>query len=328
MELREFGPDDTSSVEAFVELGNACRAVDAPWMHPDTPYRRRMDLIHGWDGEPGRHFLAYDGATPVGGVVVYYSNYDNLDLAWLDLFVQPRLRRRGLGTAALDAAYEVCRSMDRDLLGLDGWESDQTRGFAKAAGFDQKSQSINRRQHLAEVPADGVAQLMAAADEMAGDYELLRFAGRTPDELMDDLARLTDAINDAPLDDLEIEDEVFSPDRIRAYETAQIESGYRFRRVVARHRRTGELAGHTVVTVDTQRPEIGDQHDTAVAREHRGHRLGVLLKADMVRWLAEDEPQLATIDTWNAESNDHMIGVNELLCYRIMGRALEFQRRI
>jgi hypothetical protein len=48
----------------------------------------------------------------------------------------------------------------------------------------------------------------------------------------------------------------------------------------------------------------------------------------MVRWLAEEEPQLETIDTWNAESNDHMIFVNELLGYRIMGRALEFQRRI
>ena len=328
MELREFGPDDSSSVEAFVEIGNACRAVDAPWLHPDTPYRRRMEMIHGWDGEPGRHFLACDAGAPVGSVVVHYSDYDNLDLAWLEVRVDPRHRRRGLGTAALEAAYEVCRSMDRSLLGIDGWESDQTRGFAKATGFEQKSQSINRRQHLAEVPAEGVARLMAAAEERAGDYELLRFAGRTPDELMDELARITDAINDAPLDDLEIEDEVYPPDRIRAYETAQIESGFRFRRVVARHRGTGELAGHTVVTVDTELPAIGDQHDTAVAREHRGHRLGVLLKADMVRWLAEDEPQLATIDTWNAESNDHMIGVNELLGYRIMGRALEFQRRI
>jgi hypothetical protein len=83
-----------------------------------------------------------------------------------------------------------------------------------------------------------------------------------------------------------------------------------------------------VVTVDTERPEIGDQHDTAVVQSHRGHRLGVLVKADMVRWLAEEEPQLATIDTWNAESNDHMIFVNEVLGYRIMGRQLEFQRRI
>ena len=47
----------------------------------------------------------------------------------------------------------------------------------------------------------------------------------------------------------------------------------------------------------------------------------------MMRWLAEAEPQLETLDTWNAESNDHMIGVNERLGYRVMGRELQFQRR-
>ena len=47
----------------------------------------------------------------------------------------------------------------------------------------------------------------------------------------------------------------------------------------------------------------------------------------MLRWLAEIEPQLETLDTWNAESNDHMIGVNERLGYRVMGRELQFQRR-
>ena len=63
-------------------------------------------------------------------------------------------------------------------------------------------------------------------------------------------------------------------------------------------------------------------------KAHRGHRLGLLLKSDMNLWLRETQPQLETIDTWNAESNDHMIGVNELLGYRIMGRALEFQKTI
>ena len=72
----------------------------------------------------------------------------------------------------------------------------------------------------------------------------------------------------------------------------------------------------------------GHQHDTSVVRAHRGHRLGLLLKADMMRWLAEVEPQLQTIDTLNAESNDHMIGVNERLGYRVMGRGLQFLRRI
>ena len=33
----------------------------------------------------------------------------------------------------------------------------------------------------------------------------------------------------------------------------------------------------------------------------------------MVRWLAEAQPQVETVDTWNAESNDHMIEVNAAL---------------
>ena len=45
----------------------------------------------------------------------------------------------------------------------------------------------------------------------------------------------------------------------------------------------------------------------------------------MMRWLGEVEPQLETVDTFNAESNDHMVGVNERLGYRVMGRELQFQ---
>jgi hypothetical protein len=48
----------------------------------------------------------------------------------------------------------------------------------------------------------------------------------------------------------------------------------------------------------------------------------------MVRWLAEAEPQLASIDTWNARSNDHMIAVNERLGYRVMGEGVAFQRHL
>ena len=48
----------------------------------------------------------------------------------------------------------------------------------------------------------------------------------------------------------------------------------------------------------------------------------------MLLWLAEVEPQVDTVDTWNAESNDHMIAVNEALAYRVMGRALQYQKSV
>ena len=48
-----------------------------------------------------------------------------------------------------------------------------------------------------------------------------------------------------------------------------------------------------------------------MSRAHRGHRLGLLLKIDMMRWLAEAEPQLEVMETWNNADNRFMISVNE-----------------
>ena len=47
-------------------------------------------------------------------------------------------------------------------------------------------------------------------------------------------------------------------------------------------------------------------------------------QAALRAWLADVEPQLETVDTWNAESNDHMIAVNEVLGYRWMGREHQY----
>ena len=328
VELREFGPDDATAVRAFVDLENAVSATDSPWRHPATPYRLEMRMRHGWDGEVGRYFLGCADGVPVGDVVVHTSEYDNLDLAWCDLSVHPEHRRRGHGTALLESAYDIARSMGRTVFGVDAWDSESTTGFAAATGLPKKSQAVNRRQPLKELPPGLAQAVVDEALERAGDYELVRIRGLSPDDLLEQLAEVSAAINDAPLDDLELEDEAYPPERIRAYERAQEASGIRLHRLIARHRATGELGGHTVVAVDTERPWLGEQHDTAVAREHRGHRLGALLKADMMLWLADAEPQLETIDTWNTESNDHMIAINERLGYRAIGRGLQFQRRL
>jgi GNAT superfamily N-acetyltransferase len=325
VDLQRVSADDLSAVGTLTDIVNA--SLEA-WEHPETRHRTAMSLRHGWDGEPGEHYLACAEGAPIGRVAVLTSSYDNLDFAWIWLSVLPGLRRRGLGTAALHAAYDVCLARGRTLVGFAGWDGPPIEGFAAAHGFERKSRAACRRLHLAELEDSFVDAIRGDAGSRASDYEVQRIAGPTPGELLPALSALTEVINDAPLDDLELEDEVFPVDRIRAYETAQLASGYRLRRLLARHRRSGELAGHTVVTVDAERPGIGHQHDTAVARDHRGHRLGLLLKAEMLRWLRDEEPELATIDTFNAESNAAMVGVNDVLGYRVLGREVQFQRRL
>jgi RimJ/RimL family protein N-acetyltransferase len=325
MDLVEFAPDDAAHLRAFVDLTRAVDAADCPWEPEPTLHRQAMFMRHSWDGEPGRWFVAYDGGEPVATAAIHTSSYDNLEMAWLALRVAPKHRRRGHGTAILGRLESLAVDMGRTLFHVGDWDSEAILGFAAAAGYHRKSAEIRRLQIVAEAPDP--APVRDEAQRHAADYDLVRIEGYAPDDLLPGLVELTETINDAPLDDLDYEDEVYSEERVHAYEHAQIESGFRLRRIVARHRPTGDLAGHTVVVVDGERPTLAEQHDTSVVRAHRGHRLGLLLKAEMLLWLAEAEPQLERIYTWNAESNGHMIAVNDRLGYRPMGRSLEFQRR-
>ncbi|HWD82179.1 MAG TPA: GNAT family N-acetyltransferase, partial [Kribbella sp.] len=159
-------------------------------------------------------------------------------------------------------------------------------------------------------------------------YELVKLTGALPDDMLEGMVAVVESINDAPKDDLDQEDDVFTPERLRAYEEAQLKSDRTVYRVIARAKDTGELAGHTVVAVERERPHLGEQHDTAVSRDHRGHRLGALLKSAMLLWLREQEPALTQIDTWNAESNNHMISINEALNYHIVARFLDYQKTL
>jgi GNAT superfamily N-acetyltransferase len=328
MEIEELTASDAAVIAECVEVQNAAEQVDSPWVHPTTVTMFAGIIRHGWDGEAPRCFVARHDGRVVGYASYWTSEWDNTDLAWVDVTVRPESRRTGVGSALLHHLSELARSEGRTKIGGDGWDAPSTYAFAAARGFEKKSQAINRRQFLAEVEPGIVEKLYDEAAGIATGYELMRIAGPTPDELMEQVAVMTAAINDAPLDDLDIEDEVFPPERIRGYERACLARGLRLYRLVARNRDSGELAGQTIVAVEEQRPTIGHQHDTSVVREHRGHRLGLLLKAGMLLWLADAEPQLETVDTWNAESNDHMISVNEALGYRILGRGLQFQRRL
>ena len=85
-------------------------------------------------------------------------------------------------------------------------------------------------------------------------------------------------------------------------------------RVMARHRGTGEWAGQSMLAFNEFSPAAAFQEDTSVVRAHRGHRLGLLMKAAMLALDQRRAPRAgAAIDTWNDATNHHMIAINERL---------------
>ena len=132
------------------------------------------------------------------------------------------------------------------------------------------------------------------------------------------MAALNRAGNDAPHDEGQ-EELLWDAARVRATDQRAQLYGMLAYTVMACDDATGEAAGLTLVEVGPERPDWGFQALTAVAREHRGHSLGLRLKLAMLDLLARQEPQVKHILTGHAETNAHMIGINEMLGYRVVG---------
>jgi GNAT superfamily N-acetyltransferase len=328
VKITKLSPDDEVGCAEAVAVDSAGWKVDCPEIVQHTPRTFANMLRYGWDLEPPQAYLVRDGSTAVGVLVISVPEYDNTNQTWIDIKVHPDHRGRGVGSALVEYAEQVTRDLGRTMIGLGGIDLPKADAFARRHGFVQKAVEVNRCQDLAGLDWELVQRMYDKSLAAASAYELLQLTGPLPDDLLEGMVAVTDSINDAPKDDLEVEDDVFSPERLRAYEEAQAKSDRTTYRVIARHKDTGELAGHTVIAVERERPYLGEQHDTAVARDHRGHRLGALLKSAMLLRLRTEEPELTRIDTWNAESNDHMIGINEALNYRIVARLLNYQKTL
>ncbi len=328
MDLQRLDPRDDHAVTAAMALDDAARAVDTPW-EPPSPRRAYVaHLKHGWDGEPAEKWLLWEGDRAIGHLGLRFSRRENLHRAGFGILVHPNERRKGHGTRLFAEALERVGKAGRRLVGTDTLADPGHAAFAERMGFRKGIVEVQRRQDLSAVDHARVEQLRQVARAAAEDYTLIRVAGAVPDELLDAVAELTGAINDAPKGDLEVDDEHFDGERIRAFEAARAAEGQRMYRLIARRGTDGPLAGHTIVGVMPELVEWAGQLDTAVLRAHRGHRLGLLLKAEMMAWLAEAEPTVRWVDTWNAESNSHMIGVNEALGYQIVARYFGWEREV
>jgi GNAT superfamily N-acetyltransferase len=331
VDLTWLDPDDLDEglLDGAVAVLESARQTDCPHELSRTVPSYTADLQHGWDGEPPTAAVTRDGSGRVVGVLeVSLPEWDNRHLGFVEVTVDPLVRRQGIGRRLFDAGAERVRDAQRSLVVTECFDTPHSLAFAKSLGLDRAIESVKRTQDLAALDAGRLDRELTAAEQAASAYELVRLPGGVPDDLLAAVVELVAAINDAPTDDLDVEDEVFSPERIRAFEAAQAAHHRRMYQLVARHRETGDLAGHTVVGVETDRPWHGSQFDTSVLRAHRGHRLGLLLKIGMLRWLAEAEPQLRLVETWNAASNDHMIAVNEILGYQVVATATAFQRHL
>jgi GNAT superfamily N-acetyltransferase len=267
-------------------------------------------------------FVASDGTSDVATAIVWLPLLDNVENASVFLTVDPDHRRRGIGATFVRHVLDFVRGEGRSRViffgsaSLDGETPGAT--LAEQLGAKLALLAVRRQLDLTAVDDTKLDQLMAEeVGTHADGYELVTWIDRLPDHLVDDGARLMGRMTtDAPMGDLEWEPEHWDAARYREKEAQALARGRRRVAAGAVDPTTGQLVAYTDIGVSVLGPLVAYQWDTIVDPDHRGHRLGMFIKIANLRELRRVSPTSASIQTWNAESNEHMVRVNDALGFR------------
>lgn len=336
---------DAADFLAAVEVGRKVRMQT--WGSDDlayTPLEKLLELADPYERQV--ILVAKAGDQIIGTVDIALPLTDNLDMAEFTLDILPEFQRQGVGRKLLLAAEHLARSEGRTLILVDTNHPGASLHEFDAAqlvpgsgqGFvplDSREVEFARRtgytlQHIEQfsacaLPLDSklVADLQAEADEANnGRYRLHHWTDRCPDEWLEAVAVLENQAGadvDPSLETHVEQDMVFDGGILREAEEVTIAQGRRTVVTAVEHLATGALVGLTTISVLAHRPDVVFQDDTLVLQEHRGNKLGLLIKVANMERLTEQFPDARVIYTWNAPENRYLLTVNQQLGFTTAG---------
>lgn len=332
MQIIEVDPHDEAALEAYWQTEQRAIRHDRP-----DAVLRTLDALRSSTRTPGPFyrrtlFAAVDAGATVGVADLGLWLQANEHLAGLEVSVLPQWRRRGVGTALHDEADRRRRAAGRttvcgELYVGPGAELATSPAGAFAAGLGYGS--VHREDHLVlDLPVDPghVERLARSSAGHASTYDVVTWGDRCPDEHVEAFCALNTQMSaDVPSGDLDVETVVWDEERLR---TSEERTAASYDRVVAaaRRREDGSLVGYTLVYLP-HGEDYALQDDTLVMPEHRGRRLGTLLKLATLDVISRDHAERRTLHTWTDPENLAMHRTNTGFGYRVVERMHEMQRR-
>jgi mycothiol synthase len=294
MQVRELDVASAGDEEllALHALEEACRPPGEPARSPELS----LAYYRHWPaGSVRRRWLAEDGGRLAGSAVLVIHAPS---FVFVELFVHPEERRRRIGSALLESVREAAREEGTRSFFGHHWD-EAGAAFAAHIGAQDDQRDIRAVLDLrnAHLPAPVVP---------AG-WRLLSWVGPAPNELVGSFAAARDAMNDAPAP-AGVEGWATTVEEVRRIEQTAVARGREIRVTVALddHDEIGAFTDLRTTPWDA----VAATDDTAVIASARGLGLARAVKVESLRLLRAERPEVETVSTMNAESNEAMRHIN------------------
>lgn len=329
VDIEQINPRNEAALRAWWEVGHAATAErpGKPW-----PVWEQSRLALPADNpERGITLVgAIDGREMVGAGLLTRTLKENLHTAMAFAYVRPDRTREGIGRRLVEELEVVALGDGRTTVQSEAYLPPRGSGtaeqFARAMGYDVASRESIKELILTDFVERRDA--LAASAPVPEGYRIITFDTVCPEEHVASFGRLLGMLmSEVPLGELDLEASEWSPERIRAAEQRQVDTGRHVQTAMA-IAPDGAVAGVSDVRVDDSDPLHGQVGITIVDPAHRGRRLGLALKLATHDLVVATYPDLVSVDTSNAEVNTWMNAVNEALGYRTIETLLELQKRL
>ncbi|HET9168999.1 MAG TPA: hypothetical protein VFN97_06160 [Actinospica sp.] len=321
MQIRELNPTENPRDLATVTAAHARWVADYLPALPDAgEVRIRHWCTSGYEQASQVYgVFADEHASEAQGVAVYgYELTKNLNLAYCDLEVSAAGRESGAEAALFEHLMRRTAELGRSRLATGIPQTMEPLPFAEKHGGKVTDTAIMSTLDLTAIDR---AQYEAWAEPTAknSEYTLVGWVGRCPEELVESYCAAMDAMADQPIGTFEYTWAKYSVDRLRFGEEMRERLGVRLY-VQAALDPAGNIAGFNILGCYPDEPERIEIWDTGVVRGHRGHGLGLRVKAAASLWVLEDRPSTRVVRTYNNDENEWMLAVNRALGYRPLVR--------
>lgn len=324
--------EDAADFLRVIEIGNIVAAEDsgiADFTHPPE------ELLPQWHDQTDRlirTLLARRGEQVIGAATYTVSTAPGTTTLQVDVMVPREHWHSGAPAVLLAAAEAAAAKLELkevqvwtlhpatgalQLTPKTGWGAAPSIPLSEqlsAAGYE-----LLQIERTSAFPLDGdltrVSDMLAEATAFAGaDYESVAWSVPTPPEYRDGYAAILARLDtDAPSGDLTVDPEVWDAERIVRRDARFAEAGQTVSVAAVVHRPSGALVAFNELVIGQDRQATTHQYGTLVTREHRGHRLGTIVKcANLLRWQSV-APESPRVITFNAEENRPMLSINEAL---------------